>query len=97
MLKQRIASATVTAALAFGAGVAYGQTGDWVRSISGSAANGWTVRWGDGTVTHTPTLSEDMAECSEYSRRYERAACKAALRVEHRWLGITKRSLAHHR
>lgn len=84
----------------FGAGIAVGASADaattlpYVKSVRGSADNGWTIKWGDGSVIHEPTLSEELAECGEYSRAVQRARCSATVRTTHRWYGLVRNTLA---
>ena len=67
----------------------------WITRITGSPDNGFHVVWSDGTHEYTPTRSESIAECGEYDTRVRREACRASTRTRYRWMGVTKRSLAH--
>jgi hypothetical protein len=79
--------------------IAHGATSEpvWITSITGSPDNGFHIVWSDGTQEYTPTRSESIAECSEYDTRVSRVACRASTRTRYRWIGLTKRSLAHAR
>jgi hypothetical protein len=78
-----------------------GATADGTRlrhvvEITGTGEDGFHVRWSDGEQWWTPTLSETLAECTEYDRAPRRARCVAGARARYRWMGIVKRSLHHH-
>ncbi|MDP9443483.1 MAG: hypothetical protein M3P83_03630 [Actinomycetota bacterium] len=67
----------------------------YVTEITGSQRHGFHVRWSDGQEWWTPTRSETRALCGEYDSRLARAVCRAEVRTEYAWLGVTRRSLRH--
>jgi len=66
-----------------------------IVDVRGDRDHGFAIEHYDGTVDHPPTLSEGLAECGEYRRRFERVRCRTALRVWYRDLGRMKRALDH--
>lgn len=72
-------------------------TPNYLTGITGTSDQGFHLTWADGHETWTPTRTEALTECAEYETRVERAACRATLRTEYRWMGVTKRTLNHAR
>jgi hypothetical protein len=81
-----------TSALALAGG---GDTARHVTELTGTRTHGFHVVWSDGEEWWTPTLSEELALCTEYDRPVRRGRCKAAIRTQFHWMGITKRSMRH--
>ncbi|MBS43067.1 MAG: hypothetical protein CMH83_07915 [Nocardioides sp.] len=67
-----------------------------IVSVGGDAANGFDLRYADGSSLHPPTSSEALAECSAYDGRLDRVKCRVRFRTWYRDLGDLQRSLAWH-
>ncbi|MGH3357064.1 MAG: hypothetical protein ACRDOJ_14290 [Nocardioidaceae bacterium] len=95
-MRMLIAAATVAVLTVAGTGIALaGDEGRprHVTHITGTRGHGFHVVWSDGDQWWTPTLSEELAECTAYDRPFRRGRCKASSRTRHHWMGIVKRSL----
>ncbi len=91
-----LTTAATTLALCLATTAAAGDDGPrHVTQVSGTREHGFHVTWSDGVEWWTPTLSEELAECSAYDRVVRRARCEASSRTRHHWMGVVKRSLRH--
>jgi hypothetical protein len=68
-----------------------------IVEVEGDAANGFGIRYADGTSIYPPTDSEAYAECDEHGRRVARVRCRTAVRVWYRDLAALKRALEYAR
>lgn len=62
--------------------------------VEGTAVDGFTLHYADGSTLSPPTDSEAAAECSEYDTRAARLRCQVEVDTWYRDLGDLKRSLA---
>ena len=69
--------------------------GDTIVKVTGNRQDGFTISHYDGSVDHTPTISEARAECGEYDARLDRVRCRVETRVWYRDLGQIKRAIAY--
>lgn len=78
-----------------GAALAAGEEprADTIVEVTGDRADGFEIRHYDGTELYPPTVSEALAECSEYDRRVDRVRCRVHVRTWYRDLGDIKRAL----
>lgn len=95
-----IAAAAITAAVALvaggvGAAVAagYGPPDDTIVEVTGDAANGFGIRYYDGSSAYPPTGSEARAECAEYDTRVARVRCRAQVHTWYRDLADLRQAL----
>lgn len=65
-----------------------------IVDVEGDPANGFTLRYADGSTLSPPTDSEAAAECGEYDTRLDRVRCRVEVRTWYRDLGDLQRSLA---
>ncbi|MFB9313370.1 hypothetical protein [Nocardioides plantarum] len=65
-----------------------------IVQVEGTAADGFTLRYADGSSISPPTDSEAAAECAEYDTAVARLRCRVEVRTWYRDLGDLKRSLA---
>lgn len=62
--------------------------------VEGTAVDGFTLHYADGSTLSPPTDSEAAAECGEYDTRAARLRCQVEVDTWYRDLGDLKRSLA---
>lgn len=66
---------------------------DTVVEVTGDAANGFGIRYYDGTEIFPPTDSEAMAECSEYDTARQRIECRTEVRTWYRDLAVLQQAI----
>jgi hypothetical protein len=66
---------------------------DTIVEVTGDRANGFEVRFYDGSAIYPPTDSEARAECSEYDARLDRVRCRVEVRTWYRDLGDLQQAL----
>ncbi|TIC84398.1 hypothetical protein [Nocardioides sp. GY 10127] len=71
--------------------------GDTIVRVTGDAENGFGVKYFDGSSVFPPTLSEALAECSEYHRATRRVRCRTEVVTWYRDLGDLQRAIAYAR
>ena len=67
--------------------------GDTIVEVTGDAANGFEIRYYDGSAAYPPTDSEAAAECSEYDTRVARVRCRTEVRTWYRDLADLQQAL----
>ena len=67
--------------------------GDTIVAVTGDRANGFEIRYFDGTELFPPTDSEARAECGEYDRVLERVRCRVEVRTWYRDLADLRQAL----
>lgn len=67
--------------------------GDTIVSVTGDRADGFEIRYFDGTEEFPPTDSEARAECGEYDARLDRVRCRVEVRTWYRDLGDLRQAL----
>jgi hypothetical protein len=70
---------------------------DTIVTVTGTRRDGFQVRYHDQRTAYLPTISEALAECSEYDERIARVRCKVGVRTWYRDLGDTKRAIRYAR
>jgi hypothetical protein len=65
-----------------------------IVGVEGTKADGFTLRYADGTSASPPTDSEAAAECAEHDTASARLRCRVEVSTWYRDLGDLKRSLA---
>lgn len=66
---------------------------DTIVRVTGNAEEGFGIQHHDGTSVFPPTLSEALAECSEYDTKSARVRCRAEVRTWYRDLADIKDAL----
>ena len=66
---------------------------DTIVEVTGDQANGFEIRYYDGSALYPPTDSEARAECSEYDARLDRVRCRVEVRTWYRDLGDLQQAL----
>jgi len=67
--------------------------GDTIVRVTGNAEEGFGIEHHDGTGLFPPTLSEALAECSEYDTQVARVRCRSGVRTWYRDLADIKDAL----
>ena len=66
-----------------------------IVDVGGDPANGFDIRYADGSSLSPPTDSESRVECSEYDTKVARVRCRVEVTTWYRDLGDLQRSLAY--
>lgn len=98
-MKALVTAGLVAVTLTAGAGAALAAeqatatADDVIVDVEGNAADGFGIRFHDGSAIYPPTDSEARAECGEYDTMRARVRCRTEVRTWYRDLREIKRSL----